>query len=60
MGFDYCKEYLKEYIKQNIIMTILRKTISHSVGICRLLIIKNVKEDPRRKTDSNFDFLQAA
>ena len=60
MDFDYC-EVIKEYIKQNIIMTVLRKSASHSVIICRLIkIINNVKEDPRQKTHSNFDFSQAA
>ena len=37
--FDYREEYLKvvSYIKQNIIMTVLRKTDSHSLLICRLI-----------------------
>ena len=52
----------KEYIKQNIIMTMLSKANSHSVNICKLTQKNhcNVKEDPRRKNDSNFDFSQAA
>ena len=49
----------KEYIKQNIIVAVLRKSHSHSVVICRLIKkANNVKEDPRRKTDSNLDFSQ--
>ena len=38
-------------------MAVLRKVHSHSVLICGIdKKINNVKEDPRRKTDSNFDF----
>ena len=36
-------------------MAVLRKANSHSVVICRL-IKKSIKIDPRRNTDSNFDF----
>ena len=37
MDFEYCEEYLRSsYIKQNI-MTVLRKTNSHSVAIFRLI-----------------------
>ena len=52
----------KKYKKQNIIMAVLRKENSHLVDIFRLIKkINNVKEDLRRKTDSNFDdFSQAA
>ena len=40
-----------EYIKQqNIIMTVLRLIKKNN----------NVKEDPKRKSDSNFDFFKAA
>ena len=60
-GFWLLWGIFKEYIKQNIIMAVLRKTLSHSVVICRLTKkIDNVKEDQRRKTDSNFDFSLAA
>ena len=42
-------------------MAVFRKANSHSFVICRLIKkINNVKEDPRRKTDSSFDFSQAA
>ena len=43
-------------------MTMLSKANSHSVNICKLTKKNhcNVKEDPRRKNDSNFDFSQAA
>ena len=42
-------------------MAVLRKADAHSVVICRLIKrINNTKEDPRRKTDSNFDFSLAA
>ena len=59
MNFAYCEQYLTNISKQNIIMAVLRKRNSHSVAICRL-IKKSVKEDPKRKTDSKFDFSQAA
>ena len=58
-GFWVLWGIFKEYIKQNIIMAVLRKANSHSVFICRLIKINNVKEDPRRKIDSNFNFSQA-
>ena len=39
----------------------LRKENSHSVVICRLIKkINDVKEDPSRWTNSNFNFSQAA
>ena len=42
-------------------MAVLRKANSHSVAICRLIKkISTVKDDPRRKNDSNFGFSQAA
>ena len=42
-------------------MTVLGKTNSHSIDICRLIKkINNAKENPRKKTDSNFDFSQTA
>ena len=41
-------------------MTVLRKANSDSVDSCRLIKkINDVKEDPRRKTDSDFNFSQA-
>ena len=49
----------KEHMKQNIIAAVLRKAHSHS----HLQIdkkINNVKEDPRKKTDSNCDLPSAA
>ena len=60
-GFWVLWGIFKEYIKQNIIMAVLRKANSHSVAICRLIKkINDAKEDPRRTTDSNFGFSQAA
>ena len=42
-------------------MAVLRKTNSYSVAICRLIKkIITLKDDPRRKNDSNFGFSQAA
>ena len=37
MDFDYSEKYVKKYIKQNITLAVLRKAISHSVVICRLI-----------------------
>ena len=60
-GFWVLWGIFKEYIKQNIIMAVLRKANSHSVAIYRLIKkINDAKEDPRRTTDSNFGFSQAA
>ena len=39
MNFNYSEEIFKEYIKQNIILTVLKKSYSHSVLICRLIRI---------------------
>ena len=59
-GFWVLWGIFKEYIKQNIIMAVLRKANSHSVAICRLIKkINTVKDDPRRKTDSNFWFFSS-
>ena len=58
-GFWLLWGIFKEYIKENIIMTVLRKANSHSVDICRFIKNKYVKEDPRRKLDSNFYISQA-
>ena len=58
-GFWLLWEIFKEHIKHSIIMAVLRKANGHSVVICRL-IKKSIKINPRRKTDSNFDFSQAA
>ena len=42
-------------------MAVLRKANYHSVAICRLIKkISTVKDDPRKKNDSNFGFSQAA
>ena len=40
-------------------MAVLRKVHSHSVLIRRMIRINNVKEDRRKKTNSNFNFSQA-
>ena len=58
-GFWLLRGIFKEYIKQNFIMAVLGKASSHSVAIAYWQKISNVKEDPRRKTDSNFDFSHA-
>ena len=60
MDFDYREEYLKGVYQTKYYYGSVKKSIfSFS---CDLQIDKkfnNVKEDPRRKTDSNFDFSQA-
>ena len=61
MDFDYREEYLKGvYQTKYYYGSVKKSTFSFS---CDLQIDKktsNVKEDRRRKTDSNFDFSQAA
>ena len=39
-------------------MAVLRKVNSHSVVICKLIKKFNVKEDPRRRIDTDFNFSQ--
>ena len=60
MYFDYCEEYLKGIYQTKCYYGSVKKSkFSFS---CHLQIdkkINNVKEDPRRKTDSNFNFSQA-
>ena len=59
-GFSVLWGIFKEYIKENVIMAVSRKANSHPIVISRLIKnINNVKEDPGRKTDSNFNFSQA-
>ena len=59
-GFWVLWRIFKEYVKQNIIMAVLIKSNSHSVTIYRLIKkINTVKDDPRRKTDSNFWFFSS-
>ena len=58
-GFWLLWGIFKEYVKQNIIMAVLRIANADLVAICRL-IKKNVKEVPKEKADSNFDFSRAA
>ena len=60
MDFDYRDEYLKGIYQTKYYYGSVKKSkFSFS---CHLQIdkkINNVKEDPRRKTDSNFNFSQA-
>ena len=59
-GFWVLWGIFKEYVKENIIMAVLIKSNSHSVTIYRLIKkINTVKDDPRRKTDSNFWFFSS-
>ena len=59
-GFWLLRGIFKKYIKQNIIMAVLRKKIWFRYHLQIDKKISNVKEESRRKTDSNFDFFQAA
>ena len=40
-------------------MELSRKVHSRSILICRLIRKPSVTEDPRKRTDSNFDFSRA-
>ena len=60
IDFDYYKEYLTSISKKFIIMAVLRKANFHSVEIYRLMKDQSCQERSRRKTDSNFNFSQAA
>ena len=56
--FDYQEEYLRSVSNK-----IIWQRYEKHIPICELQIdekINNIKEDPRRKTDSNFDFSQVA
>ena len=60
-GFWVLWGIFKEYLKQNIIMPVLRKQILIQLSFADWLSkINTAKDDPRRKTDSNFGFSQAA
>ena len=58
MDFDYCEEeYLKGvYQIKHYYGSVKKSTFSFSSDFQIDKKINNVKEDPRRKTDSKFDF----
>ena len=58
MDFEYCEEYLSSTLKKYYYGSVKKGKFSIS---CHLQIDKNlnVKEDPRRKTDTNFNYSQA-
>ena len=58
---EYCKEYLKStYIKKkNCYSSVKKSKLSLSFRFYIDKKIHDIKEDPRRKTDSNFIFFQA-
>ena len=61
MDFDYCEEYLKTVYQTKTKYyygSIKKSTFSFSSGLQIGKKINNVKEDPRKKTDSDFDFSQ--
>ena len=60
MDFDYFEEYLKGVFQTKYHYSRVKKsTFSFSADLQTDKKINNVKEDPRRKTDLNFDFSQA-
>ena len=60
MDFDYCEEYLKGiYQTKYYDGSVKKSTFSFSSDSQIDKKINNVKEDPRKKTDSSFDFSQA-
>ena len=59
MDFDYREEYLKGVYQTKYYCGSLKKsTFPFSSDLQIYKKINNVKEDPRRKTDLNFDFSQ--
>ena len=60
MDFDYCEEeYLKGvYQIKYYYGSVKKTTFSFSSDLPIHKKVNNVKKDPRRKTDSNFDFSQ--
>ena len=59
MDFDYREEYLKGvYQTKYYYGSVKKSTFPFSSDLQIDKKINNVKEDPRRKTDSNFDFSQ--
>ena len=60
IDFDYRQEYLKGVYQTKYYYGSAKKnTFSLSSDLQVDKKINNVKEDPRRKSDSNFDFSQA-
>ena len=64
MDFDYREEYLTGVYQQNIIIyyygSVKKNTFPFSSDLQIDKKINNVKEDPRRETDSNWFFPRAA
>ena len=59
MEFDYREEYLKgAYRTKYFYGSVKKSTFSFRSDLHIDMKINNVKEDPRRKTDLNFDFSQ--
>ena len=60
MDFDYCEEeHLKGvYQIRYCYGSVKKSTFSFSSDLPIHKKVNNVKKDPRRKTDSNFDFSQ--
>ena len=60
MDFDYREEYLKQvYQTKSHYDSVKKNTFSFNFDLQIYKKIPNVKEDPRKKADSNFDFSQA-
>ena len=59
MDFDYCEQYLKGvYQRKYYHDNVKKSTFLFSSDLQIDKKISNVNEDPRRKTDSNFNFSQ--
>ena len=59
MDFDFCEEYLKGvYQTKYCYGSVQKSSLSCSFNLQIYKKINNVKEDPTRKKDSNFDFSQ--
>ena len=60
MDFGYCEEYLKGAYQAKYCYGSVKKSASLFSSVLQIgKKINNIKEDPRRKTDSSFDFPQA-
>ena len=56
MDFDDCEDYLRSILNRILLWHKKSKSLNCGLQIDKKII--NVKEDPRRKTDSNFHFSQ--
>ena len=59
MDFEYCEEYLRNISNKHYYGSVKKSKFSFSFHLQTDKKINNVKENPRRKADSNFNFSQA-